>query len=193
MIPTRIPTRNAARARAALGAALAVSAVTLLSACSAGQVGTNASTASGVNGAVVHVGELSVLDATIAYPPGPSITNPKGGGGSYKVGESADLSFTIANAGVQTDKLVSISSPAASTVKLKGALTIPGGTTIVAGSAAQEANPQSSVTATLEQLTAPISAGLNVQATFTFERAGAVTVSLPVASPAEARTSSSHS
>ncbi|MGZ4556499.1 MAG: hypothetical protein ACXVXZ_12280 [Mycobacteriaceae bacterium] len=176
-----ISKRNSARA--ALGAALAVSAITVLGGCSAGQVNTNANTVSAVNGAGGQVGQMSVLDAAIA----------QGSGGGYKPGDSAGLQFTIVNGGVQSEKLVSISTPAAQKVTVKGALNIPGGTSVAAGESSASASKKADLTATLEGLTTALVPGPTVEVTFTFDRSGALTIALPVAAPSGARPATTHS
>jgi periplasmic copper chaperone A len=186
-----IPKRNSVRA--ALGAALAVGAITVLGGCSAGQVNTNANTVPAVNGAGGRVGQMSVLDAAIAHPPGLSVNNAQGSGGGYKAGDSAGLQFTIVNGGVQSEKLVSISTPAAQKVTLKGALNIPGGTSVAAGESSISASKKAGLTATLEGLTTAVVPGPTVEVTFTFDRSGALTIALPVAAPSEARPATTHS
>ncbi|WP_127781861.1 copper chaperone PCu(A)C [Rhodococcus sp. X156] len=174
--------------KAAIGAALAVGSVTLLAGCGAGQVNTIGSQVAAVNGATARVGELTVLDATIAAPVGEQYY--------YRSGESAPLLFTVANPSVQGDKLVSVSSAAAQEVTLSGATDIGAGTNLVATapnssqpSAAAVAPGRSTdkegqLTATLEGLKQDVGPGPTVDVTFTFERAGQITLPVPMGAPA---------
>lgn len=174
--------------KAAIGAALAVGSVTLLAGCGAGQVNTIGSQVAAVNGATARAGQLTVLNATVAAPTGEQHY--------YRSGESAPLVFTIANPSVQGDKLVSISSPAAQKVTLSGPTEIGAGTNLVAtapdsslSSTAAVAPGRSSdkerqLTATLDGLKQDLGPGPTVDVTFTFERAGEVTLPIPMGAPA---------
>lgn len=177
MISTRssaTPLRSPARA--VLGAALAVGALSVLTGCGAGQVNTIGDEVSAVNGATGHIGQIDVLDAIIANPPGDARL--------YQPHQSASLYFTVSNSGLPADKLVSISTPAARSVTLQGALDIPGGTSVVAAGPGETSSKEAAVTATLEGLTRVVEQGPTVPVTFTFARAGAVTLPLPVGVPA---------
>lgn len=177
-------TISAGNARAALGAVLTVGAITVLAGCGSGQVDTIGNEVSAVNGATARVQQLDILNAAIAYPPNDAH--------SYQPGQSAPLVFTITNAGVQADKLVSISTPAAQQVALQGTVDVPGGTKLVARTSGS-ADEQRTVTATLKNLTTTVQPGPSVDVTFTFARSGTITVPLPVGAPSTARDSTSHS
>ncbi len=173
-------------ARAALGAVLAAGAITALAGCGAGQVNTIGDEVAAVNGATGHLQNVDVVNTSIAAPPGEAH--------AYQPGQSAALHFTVTNSGVQGDKLVSISSPAAQKVTLKGAQDIPGGSSVVAtDSSASGANPQAvTLSATLEGLTAEVKPGPTFPVTFTFARSGTLTLPVPVATPETPRGASSH-
>lgn len=164
--------------RVALGAVITAGSVALLVGCGAGQVNTIGNEVSAVNGATGHLRQLDILNAAIAYPSGDAH--------AYQPGQSAPLVFTISNIGVQSDKLVSISSSAAQKVTLKGAQDLPGGTKLVARTSGSADEP-ATLTATMEGLTTTIQPGPTVDVTFTFDRAGAVTLPLPVGAPPTAR------
>lgn len=206
--------------RVLLGAVAVGAATVLLSACGAGQIGTIGSQVAAVNGAQGAAGQVAVRDASVQFP--------TGGAGYYSAGQDAPLLFTIANAAVGADELVSVSTPAAAEVTLQGTTAIPGGTALV--SAAVQAAEQSSsttvapttpdsasstpptsagspsatrtsvpnpsggagepgttvgvVAAQLTGLTQDVRPGLTIQVTFTFARAGKVTLPVPVGAPA---------
>jgi len=164
-------------ARTALGAVLTISAIILLGGCSSGQVNTSGEEVSAVNGATGHLQQLDILNAAIAFPPGDAHI--------YEQGQSAPLVFSITNAGVQGDKLVSISSPAASNVTLKGAQDILGGRKLVARTSGAADEP-ATLTATMQQLTTAVKPGPTVNVTFTFARSGSLTLPIPVGEPATA-------
>ncbi len=172
------PFKTRVTTRSALGAVLAVSAITVLASCSSGQVNTSADEVSAVNGATGQVKQLDILNASIAFPPGDAH--------AYTQGQSAPLVFTITNAGLQSDKLVSISSPAAQSVSLTGATDILGGRKIVARTSGAADEP-ATLTATMAQLTTAVAPGPTVSVTFTFARAGSLTLPIPVGAPTTAR------
>ena len=165
-------------AKAALGAVLTAGAITALVGCSAGQVNTTANEVSAVNGATGQLQQLNILNATVAHPDGDAQ--------GYQPGESAQLDFTITNAGGESDKLVSISTPAAKGVTLKGQTDIAGGTKLVA-STSGGTDELGRLTATMEGLTTSVKPGPTVNVTFTFARSGALTLPLPVGPPATSR------
>jgi len=166
------PLRTTAKSLLVLGA------IAVLAGCSSGQVNTSGDEVSAVNGATGHVQQLDILNAAIAFPPGD--------GRSYEPGQSAPLVFSITNAGVQGDKLVSISSPAASSVTLKGAQDILGGRKIVARTSGAADEP-ATLTATMQSLTTVVKPGPTVSVTFTFARSGSLTLPIPVGEPTTAR------
>lgn len=138
MSTSRSTRRSAPRrtSRLLLGAAVAGTATVLLSACGAGQIGTIGGQVAAVNGAQGSAGQVAVRDVSLQYP--------QGGTGYYSAGEDAPLLFTIANGSVSADELVSISTPAAGEVSLRGTTALPGNTALV--SAAVEAATSTSST-----------------------------------------------
>ncbi len=181
--------------RAAAGAAAATLA---LAGCSAGQVGTIGSQVASVNGGQGAAGSIAVRDVTVQFP-----TN---GASFYPAGADAPLLFTVTNSGLGSDELVSITTPAAAGVQLVGPTTLPGGTSLasstptksgsVTASTSSSAAPAASstsadapeivpypVSAVLSQLTQDVKPGLNIPVTFTFARAGAITMPVPVGGP----------
>lgn len=91
--------------------------VVALAGCSAGQVTQTDSIEPAVNGNRADIGAVALRDVMIAYPEE---------AGGYDAGGAAPLVLTIVNTGDAVDELVSVSSPAASSVELAGNPTVPG-------------------------------------------------------------------
>lgn len=166
------PTRRTGGALAAMLVAVA------LTGCGAGAVTQTASQASAVNGASAQVGNVVIRDASIA-----AATTLAGA--AYQPGGSAPLNLTLVNSGFAADKLVSASSPVAGTVQITGDATIPGGTAVTVGNTGADGRALAgrTIAIKLNGLVGPIRAGLNYPVTFRFEKAGELTVKLPVGYP----------
>lgn len=171
-------------ARRSVAALTATAAVLLAAGCGSGQVGTIGSQVAAVNGGQGQSEKIAVRDVTIQFP---------STGSSYSAGQDAPLLFTISNSGTASDQLESITTPVGQ-VTLSGSKQVPGQATLV--SAAQEAsdgttippaspanNAAGLVKARITGLTQPLKPGLNVSVTFTFAKAGSITVPVPLAHP----------
>lgn len=167
-----------AHSRAAVAAvALAV----LLTGCGAGQAAQTAAQATNSGGANGQVGQIHVEDAQITYA-GP-VPEPE----VYLPGEDAALQVTIVNTGDGADRLIGVSSPVATSVRVVGETRMPGGQTLTAG----YEDPAASITLpyanaidiTLVGLTTRLRAGLTYPVTFTFERAGEISLDVPIENP----------
>ena len=101
-----------------IGIALLLGALGALAGCAAGQVTQTARQDSTVNGANGEAGPIAVRDAEFVFPPGED--------GFYPSGSSAVLKLTIVNTGGTPDRLATVQSPAAGSVRLDGATTVPG-------------------------------------------------------------------
>ncbi|MEO6879438.1 MAG: copper chaperone PCu(A)C [Mycobacteriaceae bacterium] len=180
-------TRTARRSVAVLTAS---AAVLLVAGCGSGQVGTIGSQVAAVNGGQGQSDKIAVRDVTIQFP---------STGSTYSAGQDAPLQFTISNSGTTPDELESVTTPAGQ-VTLSGSKQVPGQATLV--SVAQEASDGTSippaspannaaglVQARITGLTQPLKPGLNVSVTFTFAKAGAITVPVPLAHPRESKIS----
>jgi len=167
-------------ARVVLPAVLGLLAT--LTACGAGQVSQTASEASGVNGYTGNVGNIAVRDASIAY------TGPGNVGAIYRAGQVAQLDITVVNTGQTPDKLLTVSSPIANAGVIQGDTTIGGNQTIVFGNTDAGSDASSLAARTLRVqlvgLKRDIVAGHDYPVVLTFQRAGALTASLPVGYPA---------
>jgi periplasmic copper chaperone A len=181
-VQTRPPRRPARpRTAAALtGAALVI--VLALAGCGAGQLSQTAQQTTATGGANGQVGDIAVRDAQLRYD------RPVPGGEVYAAGQDAPLQLTIVNEGATQDRLVAVTSPFATAVVILGETRIPGGQVLTAGFAG---DPIAAVTLpkatpieiVLTGLRAPVRAGLTYPVVFTFERAGTLTLPLPVENP----------
>lgn len=177
------------------GAALIAAAV--LTGCGAGQVASTATQVSNTTGGNAQAGPLALRTVAIAFD------GAVEDGAVYRRGEDAPLNMTVVNEAGQTDRLVSASTPLAESVEISGTTDIPSGRSLVVGGDTQqqgagspggapvttplprEDEPTASVV--LVGLRDDVRSGISYPITFTFERAGDVTVAVPVDSTAEAR------
>ncbi|HJP75125.1 MAG TPA: hypothetical protein VJ914_12695 [Pseudonocardiaceae bacterium] len=101
----------------------------LLVGCGAGQITQTDTQQSGVNGGSGQVGAIAIRNAELQWPDNAQ--------GVYAPGSSATLIVTIANTGIDPDQLVSVSSPAATSITIDGSETgtkpLPGNFSIVSG------------------------------------------------------------
>lgn len=173
---------NRSNVRAARLAAGALIAGLALTGCSAGQVSQSANQEPAVNGTVENVGDIALRNVFLRAPQTSDYVQP---------GTEAELIFAAANNSADVDdKLVSITSDIG-TVTLTGDGEIPANGVLIVGdpdghdalgSVEREDDVQAQVT-----LTEPISNGLTYDFTFTFERAGATTFTVPISAGEVAR------
>ena len=101
----------------------------LLVGCGAGQITQTDTQQSAVNGASGQVGMIAIRGVELQFPDNPQ--------GVYAPGADATLVVTIANTGINNDQLLSVSSPAATSVTIDGSPTgtkpLPGNFAIVSG------------------------------------------------------------
>jgi len=88
-------------------------------------------------------------------------------------GQNAGLFLSLVNAGLPGDRLVGISSPAATSVHLP-----PGGVRLLPGQRVLLAGPKPKLL--LENLTMSLRGGKAIDITLTFARAGSVTIPVPI-------------
>jgi copper(I)-binding protein len=158
--------------------AILLTAALALAGCSAGtvtQTGTVVSQAAGARG---QVGPMALRD--IALESGPT--------GAVPAGAEVPLRGTIVNESPTPDRLVSVTTPYAIGVRQEGAAVIPGNTAVrIVGAAVGPAAPDSgqgpTMRLTLTGVTQQLGAGPTYAVTFTFERAGTVTVPVIVVPP----------
>jgi copper(I)-binding protein len=169
----RFDTKPVATARVglAVGGLLVASA---LAGCSAGQVSQVATQEPAVNGTVGKVGPILLRNVHI---------QAVDTGEALEPGSAVALIFTAINNSTDVnDRLVGITSDVG-TVTLTGNTALPAGTGLAVGSpdgvdafsAAEAAGPAASVA-----LAKPIRNGLTYDFTFTFQKAGAAKVAVPI-------------
>ncbi len=238
--------RRRHRPTGAVVVAGAVVGAIALAGCGAGQITQTDAQVSAVNGVNAVVGVIGVRDGYIEF--GERVE----GANIYPRGGAAPLKMSIVNSGIEPDRLVSASSPAAASVEISGDTEIPAGRVLLIegepepsaeapsgaarptgspaaspapaepsgepntpgdeiGSAGQEggqtraAEPTSAAPSTprsgtggaesggaqgqivLTGLTEDIRAGLTYPVVLNFERAGQITLAVPVGYPEEPR------
>lgn len=175
-----------------------------LTGCGAGQLAQTAEQVSAVNGANAGTRSVVVRDAQIEFP------EEAKGGNVYTQGGSAPLQLSIVNTGANADKLVSASSPVASSVQISGDSELPGGQVIVVDGepaapapvvtgTAKPATPAAATTTkasasgareaqiVLVGLRENVRAGLTYPLVLVFERAGEIRLDIPVGNPSTPR------
>lgn len=178
---TRRPTgRQASTSRrrtALLVATLLGAAALVLSGCSAGAVTQTDTTVSSVSGTEGQVGQVLLRDITL--DPGTATVVP--------AGATITLAGTFVNQGLGDDQLVSVTTPYAAQVRSEGFTTIPGNSaTSMVGSRPGPVGPPSptqpngTMRITLAGVTQVLHAGPTYAVTFTFARAGSITLPVPV-------------
>jgi copper(I)-binding protein len=157
-----------------------------LSACSAGQVTQTATQERDKTGAQAQVGDLTLRQAQLQSPRG----------GSYGRGDDAELQLAVINGGTEADALVGVHGDGFESAEIRSSaagtptptqtatgsqapgndkIEIPAGESVYVG---RDGN-----TVTLTNLREPLTPGQYLEVTFTFERAGEVTIPVTVATP----------
>jgi copper(I)-binding protein len=117
--------------------------VVALTGCSVGQVTQTDSIEPAVNGNRANAGDIALRDVMVAYPEN----------GGYDAGDDAPLLLTIVNVGSVDDELVSVSSPAATSVELIGNPAVPGRAALQVVVPDESAEPSSTESATQPETT----------------------------------------
>ncbi|MGI9000790.1 MAG: copper chaperone PCu(A)C [Pseudonocardia sp.] len=163
-----------------------------LAGCGAGQVSQTSRQVADVNGASAEAASILVRNARIEF------AGEVQGGDVYTRGASAPLRMSIVNTGADADRLVSATSPAASSVRISGDAEIPGGQVLVVDDeppvpTTPAAIPRGDVGAqregsiVLTGLRQDIRAGLTYPVVLTFARAGEIRLEVPVDNPSAPR------
>jgi copper(I)-binding protein len=170
----RLPSRSSA-VTVALGACGLAVAATLVG-CSAGQVSQTATQQAAVNGTAATAGNITLRNVHLRAAQTSDYVKP---------GSDVELIFVAANESPDTsDKLTSITSDSG-TVALTGDTSLPAGDVLVVGepdgqtSALEQAETADAATAKVD-ISKPITNGLTYNFTFTFEKAGDITVPVPI-------------
>lgn len=148
----------------------------ILTGCGTGQISQSAGQESAVNGNAANVKNIALRNIYLEA----SQTSD-----SLKPGRIIPLLFVVANSSTDSaDKLVSITSDVG-TVALTGDGVIPAIGNLVANAGGAPGETPGTVTppTAAVTLTEPITNGLSYKFTFTFEKAGSTTVSVPIAAP----------
>ncbi|MHC1558699.1 copper chaperone PCu(A)C [Actinomycetospora sp. C-140] len=155
-----------------------LTAALALAGCSAGSVTQTDTVVSQADGATGQVGPIVLRDLSIDA--GEAQNVPSGG--------EVPLRGTIINEGPTADRLVSVSTPYALGARQEGANVVPGSNAIrmvgtepgPVGPANLDTRQSGTTRVVLTGVTQAIAAGPTYAVTFTFERAGAVTIPLIV-------------
>jgi copper(I)-binding protein len=130
-----------------IGAVVATGAVLgalALAGCGAGQVTQTSTQVPAVVGANAGVGAIVVRDAFIEFGEQPQ------GANIYPRGGAAPLKMSIVNTGIQPDRLVSASSPAAASVAITGDAEVPPGRVLLIEGAPAAPAPSASPSASAQ-------------------------------------------
>lgn len=165
---------------------LAVAATLLMSACAAGQQAQTAEQSATLDGVNKSVGDIALRGLALAAPVGSAY---------YRPGSDAELKLVIVNTGSQPDTLTSITSTAvtgwgsfpssaqAKAVQSSTAAKAPQGSQavdIAAGARTSFGVPETKSVLLLLKTIGKLYPGSSIDATFTFARAGSVTVTVPI-------------
>ena len=144
----------------------------ILTGCGSGQISQVAGQQAAVNGMSANAKNIDLRNVHLLANQTSSFLAP---------GKVVPLVFVVANSSADVDdKLVSITSDAG-TVAFSGDRAIPAGRALVVAPKGQAEAMGSAAPAGAEvTLTEPITNGLSYPFTFTFEKAGAVTVAVPL-------------
>jgi copper(I)-binding protein len=113
------------------------------------------------------------------------IPNPQTPREAYPAGSTVPVLLAIVNQGNKADKLVAVTSPAASQVQLTGITDIPPGDTVISTVSSAPINAPATSPLVVGRLQIMLTlnrvlrAGLNIPLTFGFQHAGAVTLWVP--------------
>jgi copper(I)-binding protein len=161
---------------AACGLAAAVVVAGALSGCGAGQVSQTATQEPAVNGTSADVGAVALRNVHMRAEQVTDYVQP---------GSEVELLFQASNTSPDvTDKLVGVTSEVG-TVAITGDTTLPAGGVLTVGAPDGQITPLESVEAAEAAeakvtLSKPITNGLTYDFTFKFEKAGEVTVDVPI-------------
>ncbi|MGZ8177111.1 hypothetical protein ACXVUM_04205 [Williamsia sp. SKLECPSW1] len=182
-------------ARAVAAAAIGSAVVFGVGACGAGQISQTAGQEAAVNGNAAGVGQLALRDVHIVYP-------KVNADDAFVNGGPFEMAFLISNnSAYQDDTLESISVPGGGSATITGSRALPATKSLRAGqpsqlltaapaasvaesaegSAGNSADPsENRITVTLTGMGTKVRPGLTVPLEFTFQRAGKITVRVPV-------------
>ena len=157
------------RATVGLAAALLL-ATPVLGACGAGRTSVTAKERAAIDGAQTNAGDLQLRNVHFDAP----------SGSEWATGSQVPLAMYVVNRGGEADQLLSVEATGVGSATLTPSpMDIKGGGLLTTGAAhTQGATNAATVVLTTTALLRP---GQTVPVTFTFARAGAVTLNVPVA------------
>lgn len=145
----------------------------ILTGCGAGQISQTADQESAVNGTSANAKDIALRNVHLLAVQS---------GDSLQPGRTVPLLFVAANNSPDVnDKLVGITSDVG-TVAITGDGAIPAGAALVVGSPVGQTEAMGSAMPTMAEVTLskPITNGLTYNFTFAFDKAGQVTVAVPI-------------
>lgn len=172
---------NASTRRVATAVALAAAAAISLSACSAGQITQTATQVAAVNGNYANQGDIALRNVHVLFPDSEEYSLEPGG--------TAALAFIAVNESEsEPERLTRISTDYAKSVTIAGEVggrVIDPQTSLGAGVRAATVldnpeDPTQLILVTLDDLSEGVRPGLTIPVTFTFAKAGDITVQVPV-------------
>ena len=140
-----------------------------LTGCASGKIAQTAQQVSAVSSGNGKIGDIDVLNVQFQTP----------GSTSYPKGGTAPLEMWVSNGSINADTLTQITTPAATKVDIQGTAT-------VAAQSLEDFGTRYKIA--LTGLTSPLSYGVSVPVTFTFQTAGSITLNVPVEIPGERTT-----
>jgi hypothetical protein len=140
-----------------------------LTGCASGKIAQTVQQVSAVNSGNGRIGDIDVLGVQFDTPESTS----------YAKGSAAPLQVWVSNDSINADTLTEVTSPVATKVEIAGTAT-------VLPQSLQDFGSKYKIT--LTGLTAPLSYGVSVPVTFTFQKAGSLTIKVPVEIPGERTT-----
>jgi copper(I)-binding protein len=153
----------------------------ILAGCGTGQLtgtSTQGNSTGGANGAA---GTIVIRDAEIEFG------HPASGSVVHPVHGTAPLQMRIVNEGGTADRLLSVHSGKAESASIGGAVEVPAGQSLVVGSKPTVLPGTHATQITLVGLKEDIHAGLTYPVVLTFEKAGPITLMVPVDNPTTPR------
>lgn len=154
--------------------------------CAGNQAGYDAPAVDGTSGNIGNT--IALRDVMIPNPHNPQ--------DSYPAESTVPVLVAIVNQGNQTDRLIAVTSPAASQVQMAGTTDIPPGSTVLSTASAAVSNAPITtplvagrlrITLTLNRI---LRDGLSIPITFQFRHAGTVTLSVPTGARSDVISSS---
>ena len=149
----------------------AAAGIAMMTGCATGQIAETANVEAAVPGVNADAGPVAVRNIGIEYP----------SGDEYQQGSDARLVFSLINDGSTADRLVEISTRAASSVTVNGSTDID--LQVGAGDSVHAYGSGAKVL--LADLQRSLRSGQNVDITFRFASAGSTTVPVAVVAPTD--------